>query len=84
MHDDFDWDEANELKLLLRHHVRAEEVEQVFYNGAQVRRDGEHFLAIGATDDGRWLLVVFVRRSGRIRAFSARDLKEREKRRWKR
>ncbi len=28
---DFDWDEANEEHLLLRHHVHADEVEEVFY-----------------------------------------------------
>ena len=84
MDEDFEWDEANELKLLLRHHVRTEEVEQVFFNGPQVRRDGDLYLAVGPTDAGRWLMVVFVVRTGRIRPYSARDLTDREKRRWKR
>lgn len=80
---DFDWDEGNELKLLLGHHVQAKEVEEVFYNGASVRRDGDAYLAIGQTDAGRWLLVVFERRGSVIRAYSSRDLTEREKRRLK-
>lgn len=80
----FEWDEDNELKLLLRHHVTAEEVEEVFYNGASVRRDGEHYLAIGQTNAGRWLLVVFERKGTLILAYSSRDLSEREKRRTKR
>lgn len=80
---DFEWDEGNELKLLLRHHVRPEEVEEVFYNGASVRRDGDNFLAIGQTNAGRWLLVVFERKGAVIRAYSSRDLTEREKRRLK-
>jgi uncharacterized DUF497 family protein len=79
---DFDWDEANEEKLLLRHFVRAEEVEQVFYNGAMVRRQGTDYLAVGQTDAGRWLLVAFERRSSSVRPFSARDLTTREKRRF--
>jgi uncharacterized DUF497 family protein len=82
--DDFEWDEANEEKLLLRHHVRPEEVEEVFYNHAQVRRTGDDYLAIGHTDSGRQLLVVFERRLGRIRPYSARDLTPREKQRLNR
>lgn len=43
---DFDWDEANEERLLLRHHVRAQEVEEVFYGGPEVRREGDAYLAV--------------------------------------
>jgi uncharacterized DUF497 family protein len=82
--DDFDWDEANEEKLLLSHHVRTEEVEEVFYNRPQVRRTGDGYLAIGRTDSGRHLLVVFERRFGKIRPYSARDLTAREKQRLNR
>jgi uncharacterized DUF497 family protein len=81
---DFDWDHANEEKLLLRHYVRADEVEQVFYGRPVVRRQGEAYIAMGATDAGRWLLVVFEMREGRIRPYSARDLSAGEKRRVKR
>ncbi len=81
---DFDWDEGNEEKLLLRHFVRAQEVEQMFYNGAQVRRIRDGHIAIGRTDNGRWLHVVFEVRDARIRAYSARDLTPREKRRFAR
>jgi uncharacterized DUF497 family protein len=79
---DFDWDEANEERLLLRHFVRTEEVEQVFYNRPQVRKQAEVYLGVGHTDAGRWLLVVFERHGSQIRAYSARDLTEREKRRF--
>ncbi len=82
--DDFDWDEANEEKLLLRHSVRPEEVEQVFFGGAQVRRQADAYIAVGPTLAGRWLLVVFENRGGRIRPYSARDLNDREKRRFRR
>lgn len=81
---DFDWDEANEEHLLLRHHVHADEVEEIFYGRPAVRRDGDVYVAIGPTGAGRWLLIVFELREGRIRAFSARDLNDREKRRFKR
>ena len=82
--DDFDWDEGNEEKLLLRHFVRPEEVEQVFFGGPVVRRAQEAYVAVGPTFDGRWLLIVFELRVGRIRAYSARDLTDREKRWFKR
>lgn len=81
---DFAWDEANEEHLLLRHHVRPEEVEEVFYGSPSVRREGNVYLAIGKSVAGRWLLVVFEMREGRIRPFSARDLTDREKRRFNR
>ena len=81
---DFDWDEANEEHLLLRHHVRADEVEEVFYGRPAVRREGDVYLAVGQTEGGRWLLIVFELREGRIRPFSARDLNDRERRRFTR
>jgi uncharacterized DUF497 family protein len=83
MHYDFDWDEANEEHLLLRHHVHADEVEEVFYGRPAVRREGDVYVAVGQTEVGRWLLIVFELREGRIRSFSARDLNDREKRRFK-
>jgi uncharacterized DUF497 family protein len=79
---DFEWDEHNEEKLLLRHFVRPEEVEQVFYNRASVRRQGDSYMAVGRTDAGRALLVVFERRGSLIRPFSARDLTSRERQRF--
>lgn len=82
---DFDWDEANEEKLLLRHYVRAHEVEEVFYGKPSVKGIGDEiYVAVGPTYGGRWLLIVFERREGRIRPYSARDLTDREKRRFKR
>ena len=81
---DIDWDEANEEKLLLRHFVRVEEIEQMYYQGAQVRRIRDGYIAIGRTDNGRWLHAVFEVRDGRIRAYSARDLTPKEKRRFMR
>ena len=79
---EFDWDEGNEEKLLIRHFVRADEAEQVFYNDAMVRRQGNDYVAVGRTNAGRWLLVRFERTSTRIQPFSARDLTRREKHRF--
>ena len=81
---EFDWDEGNEEKLLLRHDVRADEVEQLFRNTPQVRRSGDAYLAVGPTDEGRWLLVVFILREDRMRPFSARALTPNEKHRFRR
>ncbi len=81
---DFEWDEANEEKLLLRHFVRPEEVEQVFYNPPDVRRTGDVYLAVGHTNGGRLLLIVFENHQQHIRPYSARDLTPRERRRFSR
>jgi uncharacterized DUF497 family protein len=81
---DFDWDEANEEHLLLRHHVHADDVEEVFYGRPTVRRNGDVYVAVGKSAGGRWLLIVFELRDGRIRPFSARELSDREKRRFRR
>jgi uncharacterized DUF497 family protein len=82
----FDWDEGNLLKNWERHRVSASECEQVFFNRPLVAGpDEEHsdtedrFYALGATDSGRRLFVVFTVRSDKIRVISARDMNHRER-----
>ena len=76
----FEWDEANEEKLLRRHGVSAIEAEQCFLNRPSIRRNGNSYLLMGQTDAGRMLLLVFQRKTGnRIRVYSARDLMDDEK-----
>ena len=82
----FQWDEANVQKNWLRHRVAALECEQVFFNRPlAVRDDEEHSLlerryhALGQTDAGRLLFVVFVIRETSIRVISARDMSKKER-----
>jgi uncharacterized DUF497 family protein len=44
---EFEWDEKNEEHVVKRHNVEPEEIEQAFYNGAYVRRDGDVYRAYG-------------------------------------
>ncbi len=81
---DFQWDDANEEHLVERHGVYPEEVEQVFYNGAHVRREGEFYYALGQNDAGRYLAVVAVLRGSAIRVISARPMNPRERRSYER
>ena len=81
----FDWDAQN-MDHIARHGVEPDEAESVLDDSPLILRseDGK-YLAYGQTDEGRYLLVVFVRRSATsIRVISARDMTEAEKKRHRR
>jgi uncharacterized DUF497 family protein len=82
----FDWDEGNLLKNWEKHRVSASECEQVFFNRPLITRLDEghsgqemRHLALGTTDVGRHLFIVFTTRLKRIRVISARDMSRRER-----
>lgn len=82
----FEWDRANEEKLLLRHNVSALEAEQCFENPhtRRMARKGVYVL-LGRTDDDRMLLLVYQqKRGGVIRVYSGRDMTEKERRVYRR
>lgn len=80
----FEWDDEN-LEHIARHNVEIDEAESVFDNKPLVlRTQGNKYIAIGQTDEGRYLAVVFVSKPGRTRVITARDLSDREKKRLKR
>ncbi len=84
MRPEFDWNEANEEKLLLRHDVTAEEAEQCFDHPRSIRRKGGVYLMLGRTDGDRFLFLVFERTgTGAIRVFSARDMTDGERRTYR-
>ena len=64
----FDWDEGNLFKNWEKHRVAASECEQVFFNRPLVTVNERHstreprFYALGATDAGRYLFLVFTER----------------------
>jgi uncharacterized protein len=82
----FQWDEGNSDKNWRRHRVTRAEAEQVFFNlplivASDPRHSGEeirHF-ALGRTNDGRHLTIVFTRRADLLRVVSARSMSRRER-----
>ena len=83
----FQWDEGNSTKNWKRHQVSQTEAEQVFRNrpvvigpaGAGSEQEACH-IALGRTDGGRLLFVVFTLRGSLIRVISARLMSRRERR----
>ena len=85
----FDWDEGNIDKNEIKHYVRWTECEQIFFNKPLLLlKAGKHsaaekrYYAFGKTDEGRLLTIVFTLRDSMIRVISARDMSERERRRY--
>ncbi len=87
----FQWDAGNDRKSADKHGVSRAEAEQVFFNAPLlVATDASHsrrearFQALGRTDDGRVLLVVFTLRDDRrlLRVISARDANRKERVRY--
>ena len=84
--DGFDWDKGNAEKNWLRHHVTSLECEQVFFNkplvvvSDEAHSHGENrFYALGQSDMGRLLFVVYCVRKRLIRVISARGMTRRER-----
>jgi uncharacterized DUF497 family protein len=82
----FDWDEGNLLKNWEKHRVSASECEQVFFNhplvaGPDEKHSGSEMrhYALGVTDAGRRLFLVFTVRRKRIRVICARDMNRKER-----
>ncbi len=87
----FEWDSGNAEKNWERHRVSDGEAEEVFFNQPLlVAFDEEHsqqeprYFALGQTNAGRPLFVVFTIRGEVIRVISARDMGRRERRVYER
>lgn len=83
----FQWDEGNAGKNWLRHKVSPSECEQIFFNLPLVpsedkkhSQEEERYYALGKTDMGRLLFIVFTIRGKNIRIISARDMNKKERR----
>lgn len=83
---EFDWDEGNTHKILLRFSL--EEVEAFFTNDL-IFADDTRFpyeerreLAVGKGPQGRYMYVCFTIRGNRIRVISARFMREKEVRKY--
>lgn len=84
----FDWDTGNARKSVDKHGVGQGEAEQVFFNEPLLLLTDERhsvkelrFHALGNTDDGRHLHIVFTLRQDEtlIRIISARDMSQKER-----
>ena len=96
--DGFLWLEGIIEKLAVKHSVEPWEVEEVFANSPRIRfrhkgnRQGEDvYIALGQTDAGRYLFVVFIhkprtqdRLSSQALVVSARDMEQKERKRYDR
>ena len=83
----FQWDEGNADKNRVLHNVENWECEQIFFNDPLlVLDDPRHssaetrWAALGRTDAGRLLAVIFTKRGKLIRVISARDMNRKERR----
>ncbi|MBI1761674.1 MAG: BrnT family toxin [Acidobacteria bacterium] len=90
--DDFIWLPNIVDKLVVKHHVAPDEVEEVFFNRPKYRfvengeRSGEDlYAATGRTDAGRYLIVFYIFKLHRTALIlSARDMDKKERKRYER
>lgn len=85
----FQWDEGNSDKNWYLHQVTNGECEEVFFNLPLILvLDSKHstteqrYYLLGRTDTDRWLFIAFTIRNNLIRVISARDMNERETRKY--
>lgn len=85
--EEFEWDAGNADKNWRHHQVRQGEAEQALLNRPVVLTDDvkhsqteRRFLALGRTDSGRHLSIVFTTRGSRVRVISARPMSRAERR----
>lgn len=83
----FDWNKGNIEKNWEKHKVIYIECEEVFFNKPLIVKEDEphsvaesRYYALGQTDTGRLLFVVFTIRGNKIRIISARDMNKKERR----
>ena len=87
----FQWDEGNAEKNWKKHQVSNAECEQPFFNqplivAADTKHSAEEprYYALGRTNLGRRLFIVFTLRDDLIRVISARDMSRRERKEYAR
>ena len=88
--DDFIWLPDIFDKIVVKHHVTQDEVEDIFFNAPRYRfveagyNPGEDvYSASGQTDAGRYLIVFFIRKPNNTALIlTARDMDKKERRRY--
>lgn len=81
----FEWDDGNKNKNWEKHAVSCLECEQIFFNEPLlVYEDNKHSVvekrmyALGQTDVGRKIFIVFTIRNQHVRVISARNMSKKE------
>ncbi|MFW5639627.1 MAG: BrnT family toxin [Thermodesulfobacteriota bacterium] len=90
--DDFIWLPDIIDKLLIKHRITPEEVEEVFFNRPLFRfvekgyRNGDNvYSALGQSDSGRYVIVIFIYKNKNLALIlSARDMDKKERRLYER
>jgi hypothetical protein len=85
----FQWDEGNSDKNWYLHQVTNGECEEVFFNLPLIlasdprhsKTEQRHYV-LGRTDTDRWLFIAFTVRHNLIRVISAREMNQREMRKY--
>jgi uncharacterized protein len=84
--DSFDWDAGNLVKNVIGHAVSNKESEEVIFNRPVFFFEDEkhslveqRFLALGRSNVGRLLTIIFTVRESKIRVISARDMHRKER-----
>ena len=82
----FQWDKGNAEKNWLKHGVSPSECEQIFFNlpvaasgGIKLSQEEDRYYALGKTDMGRRLFLVFTIRKNHMRIISAQDMNKKER-----
>lgn len=82
---EFEWDKGNKDKNWLKHKVKNEECEEIFFDKKKkILKDVLHsgkekrFIILGKTKKERLLFVVFTIRNKKVRVISARDVNKKE------
>ncbi len=90
--DEIIWKEYFVEKIEKKHHVTTDEVGEVLQGKPQVYRirkgrlkDEAVYLALGTTNEGRHLTVIFILKSNKhsVLPISARDMDKKERKRYK-
>jgi len=82
----FEWDHFNADKIRQKHKVEPRECEEVFFNYPLVAPDVSHstiekrYSALGKTNTGRLLYIIFTERKGKIRVISAWNANKKQRR----
>ena len=80
----FEWDPGNLTKSAQQHGVPPDEAEEIFYRGPWIvddTRPGDRevrLAALGRSERGRWLRVLFTLRKNKIRPISCRPANRKE------
>lgn len=82
----FEWDEGNLYQNESKHGLKWQNIEEVFFNTPLIvvedikhSEDESRCVALGKSDDGTLITVIFTLRQDRIRVISARAMSRKER-----